>query len=588
MTTSAFVLVLSILVLGGAIATAGDRIGTKVGKARLSLFNLRPRSTAVVVTMLTGVMVSASTLAVLFATSEQLRIGVFRLETIQKRLRAARRDLDAAVEQKKQIESELTKARADQVDAQKRLDTTNEFLKTAIAKQAETATQLNRTQTQLSSVSSQAELLRSDIQKTRAEREQLIQQRDLVKAELAQLKAENTQALAENTQLKAENTSIKSENNSLKGQNQQLKAQNEQVSAQNNQLDARNAQLSAQNNQLGAQNTQLSAQNNQLKTQNNQLGAQNNQLKTQNQQLNAEVRERDQEIANKARTITERENKIAGQDRVIVQRETRLKQLEENLSQKDRQISQKNRELQERSQQLQEREKQLAFLQQEVAALEQYYQSYQVLRQGNVALLRGEVLASGVVRIVDPSAARKAVDQLLTEANRTAIEQTKLGTTDVDQRVVQITQAEVDRLLSEIKDGRDYVVRILSGGNYVKGEKQVQVLANAVVNQVVFKAGDVIATTSADSATMSEEQMRQRLEQLVVASQFRARRGGILGDKVQIGDGRIITLINFIEQLKEYGQPVDLAAVIAEDTYTAGPLKMKLVALKKGQVIFST
>lgn len=41
--------------LGGILSTLGDRLGSKVGKARLSLFNLRPRKTAVVITALTEV-----------------------------------------------------------------------------------------------------------------------------------------------------------------------------------------------------------------------------------------------------------------------------------------------------------------------------------------------------------------------------------------------------------------------------------------------------------------------------------------------------------------------------------------------------
>ncbi|MBD2542235.1 DUF3084 domain-containing protein, partial [Coleofasciculus sp. FACHB-SPT36] len=89
MTDSALFLILSILVLGSVIATVGDRIGTRVGKARLSLFNLRPRKTAVLVTILTGLTISASTLTIIFATSEQLRIGVFRLQEVQKKLKTA-------------------------------------------------------------------------------------------------------------------------------------------------------------------------------------------------------------------------------------------------------------------------------------------------------------------------------------------------------------------------------------------------------------------------------------------------------------------------------------------------------------------
>ena len=57
--TSGYILIVAILLLGGVIATLGDRIGTKVGKARLSLFNLRPRKTATLVTVITGSLISA-------------------------------------------------------------------------------------------------------------------------------------------------------------------------------------------------------------------------------------------------------------------------------------------------------------------------------------------------------------------------------------------------------------------------------------------------------------------------------------------------------------------------------------------------
>ena len=86
---------------------------------------------------------------------------------------------------------------------------------------------------------------------------------------------------------------------------------------------------------------------------------------------------------------------------------------------------------------------------------------------------------------------------------------------------------------------------------------------------------------------MTSEQIRQRLDQLLAASQFRARRAGVLGD-IQVGDGRILTLIRFIEQVNQYDQQLDVKAIAAEVTYTAGPLKMQLVAIKNGQILFST
>jgi len=87
---SGWLLILALLVLGGVLSTLGDRLGSKVGKARLSLFNLRPRNTAVVITALTGSLISALSLGLLLLVSERLRVGLFELDQLQDRLRQSR------------------------------------------------------------------------------------------------------------------------------------------------------------------------------------------------------------------------------------------------------------------------------------------------------------------------------------------------------------------------------------------------------------------------------------------------------------------------------------------------------------------
>lgn len=90
---SGWLLILALLLLGGVLSTLGDRLGSKVGKARLSLFNLRPRNTAVVITALTGSLISAISLALMLLVSERLRMGLFELDQLQDRLRQGRQAL---------------------------------------------------------------------------------------------------------------------------------------------------------------------------------------------------------------------------------------------------------------------------------------------------------------------------------------------------------------------------------------------------------------------------------------------------------------------------------------------------------------
>ena len=92
-----FVLLFAVACLGGVIATVGDRIGMKVGKSRLSLFNLRPRQTAMVITVVTGMLISALTLGILFSTSKSLRRGIFELDDILKETRQIKGELEQVI-----------------------------------------------------------------------------------------------------------------------------------------------------------------------------------------------------------------------------------------------------------------------------------------------------------------------------------------------------------------------------------------------------------------------------------------------------------------------------------------------------------
>ena len=88
-----WLLIISLLVLGGILSTLGDRLGTRVGKARLSIFNLRPKSTAVLITVFTGSIISSISFAIMVAFNSQLRVGLFQLEGIQAKIKDSEKEL---------------------------------------------------------------------------------------------------------------------------------------------------------------------------------------------------------------------------------------------------------------------------------------------------------------------------------------------------------------------------------------------------------------------------------------------------------------------------------------------------------------
>ena len=104
------VLIAALVVTGGAIAVIGDRVGSKVGKKKLSLFGLRPRHTSVIVTIVTGVLITTLTFAVLAAASENVRVALFGMEKLNEEMRDTQSRLDVASERLAHAEKEQREA----------------------------------------------------------------------------------------------------------------------------------------------------------------------------------------------------------------------------------------------------------------------------------------------------------------------------------------------------------------------------------------------------------------------------------------------------------------------------------------------
>ncbi len=496
--TSSYILIAAILILGGLIAALGDRLGTKVGKARLRLFSLRPRQTAVLVTMVTGTLIAASTLGILLALSSSLRRGLFELDEIQKQRRQVETELKTVTKQKELVSQELTTTKRRQTETSKQLTSTNRYFQQA--------------KQQLIEISKQGGELRKEVKKLLTERQNLLKQQ---------------------TQLRQQSQILQSTTFLLR----------DRLVKQQKQLVGKQKEIVQQDKILAEKETRLK------------------QLQAKQSVLQQEIDRQAQSIASLDRQIADKDREISSKDEQLIVKETQSKQLQQ----------------------------QLKYLTEQVEVLEQYYQTYQDLRARQIALLRGQVLALAAVRIVDPKATTAVIDQLLTQANRRAIEATQKNNSPPEQRVVKITKSQVEQLKSQIVDGKDYVVRIISAGNYVQGEAEIRVFADVTPNRQVFRKGQTIATVSIESSTGSVElNMQQRLDLLLSAAQFRARSAGMLGD-IQVENGAITVLIEFLNALRTSPETIDeIQAVSTNATSTLGPLKISLYALKNGKLLFST
>lgn len=456
---SGYVLILAVLMLGGIIATVGDRIGTKVGKARLSLFNLRPRQTATLVSITTGSVISASTLAILFGISSQLRTGVFELRQIQTDLATAEDQLAEALTEQEEVREDLQSASAERQRALARLREINQFLDQAVEQQQRTEAQLKQTRDQLTTVSDQAQALRQSTTTLRAERDRLVQQQRAIQAQIA---------------------------------------------------------------------------------------------------------ERDRAITDLDQTIQTLDQSIAERDQAIAEREQRLANLQTRQN----------------------------LLAQQVRDLENQYQG---LFQGSIILGRNQELLSGVVTIHNRSEAQEVVNQLLSEANRRAIQAIAPGTA-LNQQAIAIGNQEVERLIDRLSLGGEFVIRVLSAANYVIGEPCVmrgeapciRVFVDAGPNALIYPQGTLLSSVSLDTPSRTDQELVERTNVLFAATQFIASQNGVIEDTLAIADNRSETLLRFLAAVQQETEPLELQTVALTNLSAAGPIWVDVVASRNGQPLFST
>ena len=104
---SGWLLIIFLLLLGGVISTLGDLLGSKIGKARFSVLKLRPKKTAILITILTGSIISASSLSLMILVNRQLRVGLFRLGDLQKKLQDSRQVLIPLKQEREKLETKI-------------------------------------------------------------------------------------------------------------------------------------------------------------------------------------------------------------------------------------------------------------------------------------------------------------------------------------------------------------------------------------------------------------------------------------------------------------------------------------------------
>ncbi|BAS28882.1 DUF3084 domain-containing protein [Limnochorda pilosa] len=142
-------LIVTLVIMGGAIAYLGDRIGLRVGKRRLTLFGLRPRHTSIIITILTGVVITAASVGLLSLASADVRTALFRMSEIQQALTTTRDRLQMVEGELSAQQERLAATLSERNQAVKEMDAAKAELQSAVDQLANARTQLDEAQRSL-------------------------------------------------------------------------------------------------------------------------------------------------------------------------------------------------------------------------------------------------------------------------------------------------------------------------------------------------------------------------------------------------------------------------------------------------------
>lgn len=81
-------LIVIMAIVGGLIAYIADKMGSKIGKKKMTIFGLRPKYTSILLTVLSGVLISVLSIVTVTISSESARTALFGMDKLQKELKS--------------------------------------------------------------------------------------------------------------------------------------------------------------------------------------------------------------------------------------------------------------------------------------------------------------------------------------------------------------------------------------------------------------------------------------------------------------------------------------------------------------------
>lgn len=248
------------IVVSGFIAYFGDWLGRYLGKQRISVWGLRPRHTAKLITSLTGSLIAFLTIVAILATAQTFREIIIRGERILEQSRQVQTRYTQLTHEYRQLQQRYDAAAQLIHEQQQQMDANARLLQ-------QQAKQLQEVRAQLEQRLRQVEEMNRRIAEQSKRLHVLQAQNNLLKLSSEQLRRTSTQLRQTNAQLQRQGQFLREQNALYQQNNTELASQNMRYAGENMRLNSENARLQEQAEQLRRQTEQLEKQGRRLQQQ---------------------------------------------------------------------------------------------------------------------------------------------------------------------------------------------------------------------------------------------------------------------------------------------------------------------------------
>jgi len=295
-----------------------------------------------------------------------------------------------------------------------------------------------------------------------------------------------------------------------------------------------------------------------------------------------ELRQRQYELTQE---IKVRNTMLEDTRKELEEKTVELNKLEEEFQRLNKQIELQTAQLDSLLETRQKLTEERDSLQQEIVELQEtvkaLYSGISWLRSGDIIIDQGEEIAMTIIKGGIPEEqVEQELISLLNQANRKVLE---LGA-EPDEKTGQIliiSKREYDEVVQKIQQSdSELIVRLLAAMNVIRGE---MVLANFAIleNKLVFTENEIILVEEIPVINDAKE-AENRLFSILRKVNLKAVQEGIIPEPRTslVGTISAVNLFEMVRTIVQSETALQIKVIALDDTWTTGPLRVRMEAEK--------